>query len=100
MPGKSTISREAALTLLLHAAKFPAAAVNGLLLGNHADLQEGGSVSITSAVPLLHTFLTLAPSLETALFLVRPLLSSVAQLCPCCTPFSPWHPPWRRLSSW
>ena len=72
MPGGSSsgsISREAALTILLHAAKFPAAAVNGVLLGT---VEPGsGAVAIRAAVPLLHTFLTLAPSLETALFLVR-----------------------------
>ena len=76
MPSQSSISREAALTILLHAAKFPAAAVNGVLLGTVEPGSE--AVTIQAAVPLLHTFLTLAPSLETALFLVRCMLHTCA----------------------
>ena len=64
-----SISEKAALTILLHAAKYPAAAVNGVLLGQ-ADPSKG-ILQITAAVPLLHSFLSLAPSLETALYLVR-----------------------------
>ena len=67
----ASISEKAFLTILLHAAKYPAAAVNGILLGQ-ADASKG-TLQITAAVPLLHSFLTLAPSLETALFLVQML---------------------------
>lgn len=70
MPSKGSIAEQAALTILLHAAKFPADAVNGLLLGSVDP--DSGAVTIQAAVPLLHTFLTTAPTLETALFLVRP----------------------------
>ena len=59
------------LKILLHAAKYPYAAVNGLLLGTvRSEDPEAGKqliVSVLDAIPLLHTFLTLTPSLETAL---------------------------------
>lgn len=65
----------AALKILLHAAKFPYAAVNGVLIGTvsqgSADspdsAQSQTAVTIVDAVPLFHTFLSLAPMLETAL---------------------------------
>lgn len=55
----------ALLKILLHSAKYPAASVNGVLLGRISKDKQ--SVEIVDAIPLLHSFLTLAPALETAL---------------------------------
>ena len=60
-----TCDQTALLKILLHAAKYPAAAVNGVLLGRIPS--DGRTVEVVDAIPLLHSFLTLAPSLETAL---------------------------------
>ena len=77
-----TVDRIAALKILLHSAKYPSSSVNGVLLGEaiaEASSQaaapnthdEGpSSVHVIDAIPLFHSFLTLAPSLETALFQV------------------------------
>lgn len=56
------------LKLLLHASKYPAAAVNGALLGT---VNAQGVVQITDVVPLFHTVLSLAPPVEVALAQVR-----------------------------
>lgn len=57
------------LKILLHAAKYPALAINGLLLGT---LGKGGdrALQISDAVPLFHGQLHLAMALETALLQV------------------------------
>lgn len=57
------------LKILLHAAKYPALAINGLLLGT---LGKGGgkALQILDAVPLFHGQLHLAMALETALLQV------------------------------
>ena len=53
----------ALVDLVLHAAKYPHAAVNGVLL-----IQKSGhQYMIEEAVPLLHSNLTLSPMLEAAL---------------------------------
>ena len=77
-----TVDRIAALKILLHSAKYPSSSVNGVLLGpSPAEASSQGSapnthdegpssVHVTDAIPLFHSFLTLAPSLETALFQV------------------------------
>ena len=66
-----TFDRTALLKILLHAAKYPASSVNGILL---ADTKKGksaaDSVTVVDAIPVLHSFLTLAPVLETALIQV------------------------------
>lgn len=67
--------RNAALKILLHALKYPTTGVCGYLLGEDRETQEKGTagdsfatvVHITDAVPVLHNFLTLTPSLEIAL---------------------------------
>ena len=64
-----TCDQTALLKILLHAAKYPAAAVNGVLLGRISSDQR--TVQVVDAIPLLHSFLTLAPALETALIQVR-----------------------------
>ena len=73
------VQQGAALKILLHAAKFPSAAVNGVLLGtvsapqgdSAADAPSSGAVTVVDAIPLFHSFLALAPMLETALVQVR-----------------------------
>ncbi|KAL3140444.1 hypothetical protein ABBQ38_004703 [Trebouxia sp. C0009 RCD-2024] len=60
-----TCDQTALLKVLLHAAKYPAASVNGVLLGRTAS--DRPIVEIVDAIPFLHSFLTLAPALETAL---------------------------------
>ncbi|KAK9813344.1 hypothetical protein WJX73_001519 [Symbiochloris irregularis] len=63
-----TLQENAALKILLHAAKYPSAAVNGVLLGTVAQSESDlSAVTIVDAVPLFHTFLSLSPMLETAL---------------------------------
>ena len=80
------------LKLLLHAAKYPSASINGLLLGTIAagepPQSAAGSppgsprapvaqrrIHVLDVVPLFHSYLTFAMPLETALVQVRlPLL--------------------------
>ncbi|DBA99170.1 TPA: hypothetical protein ACH3X3_011792 [Trebouxia sp. C0006] len=57
--------QSAILKILLHSAKYPAASVNGVLLGRVKSDKK--TVEIVDAIPLLHSFLSLAPALETAL---------------------------------
>ena len=62
------LDRTALLKILLHSIKYPSASVNGILL---ADKQANDqTVTVVDAVPVLHSFLTLAPALETALIQV------------------------------
>jgi hypothetical protein len=67
----STVDNLALLKILLHSAKYPASAINGILLGT-AGLGDDKDplVHVTDAIPLFHSFLTLAPALETALLQV------------------------------
>lgn len=58
-----TIERTALLKVLLHAIKYPAYGVNGVLLGSISK----GKVTAVDAVPLVHNFITLVPAFETAL---------------------------------
>ena len=55
------------IKILLHAAKHPHLAVNGVLLGTATD----SAVSITDAVPLFHNSTQLAMPTEIALTQVR-----------------------------
>lgn len=57
------------LKLLLHAAKYPAFAINGLLLGTVSS-ENGARVHIVDAVPLFHGHLNLAMATEVALMQV------------------------------
>lgn len=66
-----TFDRTALLKILLHAAKYPAASVNGILLADAKGSKAGSeAVTIVDAIPVLHSFVTLAPVLETALIQV------------------------------
>ena len=64
------VQPEAYCLMFLHACKYPARAVNGLLLGTAA----GDSVKVQKALPLFHSSFALSPMLETALMLVRSAL--------------------------
>lgn len=52
---------------LLHAAKYPAYNVCGVLLGK----ANGSNLHITKAIPFFHHWITLSPMLEVALRQVR-----------------------------
>lgn len=60
---KATLGAAAYGKLMLHALKYPTAAVNGVLLGKVG----GDGVDITEAVPLFHSLLNLSAMLEVAL---------------------------------
>eukprot|EP00887_Chlorella_sp_A99_P005971 scaffold27.g5971.t1 len=63
------VARAALLKILLHAAKFPTSGVCGILIGALQTTAEaaGPHIRVYDAIPLLHTFITLTPMLETAL---------------------------------
>ena len=69
-----TVSHLAYLKVALHAAKYPHKQVNGVLLGSAVST---GEVDIVDAVPLLHLWTSLSPSMEIGLDLV----SSTMALC-------------------
>lgn len=78
MPIKLTT--QAYCKMLLHAAKYPQYAVNGLLVAERhkekkKESQAGLWVLCVDCVPLFHGSLALAPMLEVALSLVRILYS-------------------------
>ena len=83
MPLLYTVDSKALLKILLHAAKHPSHSVNGVLLGTIAPASgepgspRGGAaqvaVTVADAIPLFHSFLSLAPALETALVQARQL---------------------------
>ncbi|CAN0325049.1 unnamed protein product, partial [Ectocarpus fasciculatus] len=63
------VEEAAYLKLMLHAAKYPWAAVNGFLLGEEGLTGQASVVYLLDAVPLFHTS-TLAPLLETSAVMV------------------------------
>lgn len=80
MPIKLTT--QAYCKMLLHAAKYPQCAVNGLLVAERhkekkKESQAGLWVLCVDCVPLFHGSLALAPMLEVALSLVRRILYSI-----------------------
>ncbi|KAJ3679844.1 hypothetical protein LUZ60_016122 [Juncus effusus] len=60
------LSQTAYIKLVLHALKHQSSAVNGILVGRVAS-DGGTTVSISDAVPVSHTSLSLLPPLEIAL---------------------------------
>lgn len=52
--------------IVAHAAKYPSAHANGVLLGK----REGNRVSVVDATPLLHHWTSLSPVMEIGLDLV------------------------------
>lgn len=63
--GEVEISARAYVKMCLHAARYPHAAVNGLLLAPAA--QSGECLCLTDCVPLFHSHLALSVMLEVAL---------------------------------
>lgn len=63
--GEIKISPRAYCKMILHAAKYPHASINGILLA--LDKKKGGVVRIMDCVPLFHLSLNLAPMAEIAL---------------------------------
>lgn len=70
------LTSQAYCKMLLHAAKYPHSAVNGLLVAEKAKARKKDSlhdpVLCVDCVPLFHGTLALAPMLEVALTLVSP----------------------------
>ena len=64
------VSTPAYCKLVLHAAKYPHRAVNGVLLAEKPKNKDVKSVRVVDAVPLFHQALTLAPMMEVALIQV------------------------------
>jgi hypothetical protein len=56
--------------ILLHAARFPHCAVNGVLLAEDTKSKEHKSLKFVDCIPLFHLSLGLAPMLEAALLQV------------------------------
>jgi len=67
-----TFSGRAYAKIILHAAKYPHCAINGLLLGK----QKSNELQIVDAVPLFHICLHLSPMAEVALTTVEQMASS------------------------
>ncbi|TDL23412.1 UPF0172-domain-containing protein [Rickenella mellea] len=63
-----TIYHQAYVKLALHAAKYPHSRVNGVLLGKST---MSDAVDVIDAVPLLHHWTSLSPSMEIGLDLAR-----------------------------
>ncbi len=69
-----TISKLAYCKMILHISKFPHAACNGVLLSKaskETDTDNPAPVEFVDSIPLFHSGLSLAPSLEVALWKVR-----------------------------
>jgi hypothetical protein len=71
------MSTRAYCKLIMHAAKYPSCAINGLLLAKRDDLRPGGAtaaarvIKYTDCIPLFHLGTGLTPMLEVALTQVR-----------------------------
>lgn len=72
------LTSQAYCKMLLHAAKYPHCAVNGLLVAEKSKEKKSHSepVLCVDCVPLFHGTLALAPMLEVALTLVRDPLTN------------------------
>lgn len=69
----ATISALAYLKVVLHAAKYPASTVIGLLVGT-VDTATN-ACTVTDALPLAHQWTDLSPMAEAGLQLVRAVVS-------------------------
>ena len=65
-----TLSTTAYCKLLLHAAKYPERAINGVLLAEKAKSKDSKGLKVVDAIPLFHLTLGLAPMMEVALMQV------------------------------
>ncbi|KAL9941058.1 hypothetical protein V8E36_000546 [Tilletia maclaganii] len=76
-----TVEAQAYGKVVLHAAKYPASTVRGLLVGSSSSSNSsagGGSVTITDAIPLVHNWTDLTPVTEIGCALAQAHLSSTA----------------------
>ncbi|RXM31161.1 ER membrane protein complex subunit 8 [Acipenser ruthenus] len=64
------LTTQAYCKMLLHAAKYPHCAVNGLLVAENQKRKDGQPVLCVDCVPLFHGTLALAPMMEIALTLI------------------------------
>ena len=64
------VSVKAYCKLLLHAAKFPQCAVNGVMLAEDTKSKDPKVIKFVDSIPLFHLSLGLAPMLEIALLQV------------------------------
>ena len=53
--------------LILHCAKYPHCAINGVLLTDKTKNKDTGNITIVDAIPLFHLSLGLSPMMEVAL---------------------------------
>merc|ERR1712205_181968 len=67
MPKSVKVAQGAYLVSVLHALKYPANSVNGVLLG---CFDKDGTVQVQRALPLLHSHLALAPMMDAAFALI------------------------------
>lgn len=87
--GEVEISARAYVKMCLHAARYPHAAVNGLLLAPAPA--SGECLCLTDCVPLFHSHLALSVMLEVALNQVPPLDAHQPPRNPL-TPLAQAHP--------
>ena len=59
-------SQTAYIKPLLHALKYPASSVNGVLLGGCSRGQGSAKISVVEAIPLLHSHVALSPMMDAA----------------------------------
>jgi hypothetical protein len=88
------LSQDCAVTVLLHASKYPSCTINGVLLGKPA--QGSGPLVLSAAIPLFHSSSTyLSPCVEAALTQVSAQHAVETPGCwSCvCTWASRWHSP-------
>jgi len=74
---------------LLHAAKYPHSAVNGVLLAKNQQNRDDKHLELVDAIPLFHSSLTLAPMMEVALSMVSGALLTSAPTAPTTTSVVP-----------
>ena len=64
------VTARAHCKILLHAVKYPHAAVNGILLAEDNRNKDSKSLKFVDAIPFFHVYLGLSPMLEMALLQV------------------------------
>ena len=79
---ETTLSNRAYCKLIMHAAKYPHASVNGVLLAEKRKLKENKILRFVDCVPLFHLSLGLVPMLEVSLLQVMWLwMASCCERC-------------------
>ncbi|KAE8260403.1 hypothetical protein A4X13_0g360 [Tilletia indica] len=73
-----SISQQAYAKVVLHAAKYPASTVRGLLVGRRSSESSSSSFEVVDAIPLVHNWTDLAPATELGCALAQAHLSSTS----------------------